>query len=731
MPDVDHVSNDIEDEDVHDASYASSDSEAYAYDSRDEASFDESSFESYDDEESDESFEEEDEEIEPLDFPQPSPERGGGETREAVVSEETRATPNQGFEGDVEEETLAKADDEVGDDMAGIEEERIEEEDRAAADGEEDFGSEEEAEEQTNEDAEAKFRAAGTAAPMLAKSFGSAVREAANGALAAVKPKSAPVEPLVKPDPSDEDATRTYELQMLRIKLLRLASRLKQSPRNTVVAQVIYRLELAEQLKAGKGAQKDPSNASFDRAVALAQQAENESSDADLDFTCTILLLGKSGVGKSAVINSLLGEGSAPSGTADADTTKKVTLIEKKIHGMTLRLIDTPGLQASASDIRYNSAIMNDAKKFTKQHKPDIVLYFDRLDIPSRSDAADLPLLKQITNTLGQAIWFNAIVVLTHAATAPPDGANGQPISYEMYVAQRSHIVQQTIRQAAGDMRLMNPVALRRKSSALPHEPRRRARLAERSSMEAATFIVVLRVQDSHRGQRSVELASGTTKGQQGWPRRHAGTTKGAPASVPPLFLITTRKPRRLMEYDDDGFEDLENEIISGEPSPYDIPADQMEPMPTPKQVSIPAPDPQLPLSFDGDAQGHHYRQLESNQQWACRPIVDAHGWDHETGVEGFSVEHQFVLKDLVPGVVQAQISKDKKDSNFGFEGEMSIPHTRSLISTTGVDIQTVGKDLVYTRAGGDEMEVLRHRQDHRRSLRLSRRRRVGARYKD
>ena len=34
---------------------------------------------------------------------------------------------------------------------------------------------------------------------------------------------------------------------------------------------------------------------------------------------------------------------------------------------MTLRLIDTPGLQASASDIRYNSAIMNDAKKFTKQ----------------------------------------------------------------------------------------------------------------------------------------------------------------------------------------------------------------------------------------------------------------------------------------------------------------------------------------------------------------------------
>jgi hypothetical protein len=29
-----------------------------------------------------------------------------------------------------------------------------------------------------------------------------------------------------------------------------------------------------------------------------------------------------------------------------------------------------------------------------------------------------------------------------------------------MYVAQRSHVVQQMIRQAAGDMRLMNPVSL-------------------------------------------------------------------------------------------------------------------------------------------------------------------------------------------------------------------------------------------------------------------------------
>lgn len=714
-----------------DEAYASSDSEAYAYDSRDELTEGESSFEAYTESEEssfeveeetyDDEYEEEGEDAYE-DFVEETHNQSVGASASVVEETLTTRGPIEGFEGGATreeeeapaavgggferarevEETTRATETAVPMAEAGAEDDRMNEEEEYENEVEaQGVGAGEAAGDDASSESEAaaKFRAAGNAAPMLAKSFASTVREAAGSALAAVKPKAAPVEPLVKPDPSDKDAMRTYELQMLRIKLLRLASRLEQSPRNTVVAQVIYRLELAEQLKAGKGTQKDPSNSSFDRAVALAEQAEKDGSDTDLDFTCTILLLGKSGVGKSAVINSLLGEGSAPSGTSDADSTKKVQLIEKKIHGMTLRLIDTPGLQASASDIRYNSSIMNDAKKFTKTHKPDIVLYFDRLDIPSRSDAADLPLLKQITNTFGQAIWFNAIVVLTHAAAAPPDGANGQPISYEMYVAQRSHIVQQTIRQAAGDMRLMNPVALaenhplcrtnRAGERVLPNGQVWKPQLlllcfASKILTEANALL------NLQADQKAAQASRAGMMGQQ---------------KVPPLpfllsSLITTRKPRRLVEYADDDFEDLENEIISGEPSPYDIPADQMEPLPTPKQVSIPAPDPQLPPSFDGDSSAHHYRQLESNQQWSCRPIVDAHGWDHETGVEGFSVEHQFVLKDQVPGVVQAQISKDKKDSNFGFEGEMSIPHARNLISTTGVDIQTVGKDLVYTARG-------------------------------
>ncbi len=100
-------------------------------------------------------------------------------------------------------------------------------------------------------------------------------------------------------------------------------------------------------------------------------------------------------------------------------------------------------------------------------------------------------------------------------------------------------------------------------------------------------------------------------------------------------------------------------------------------------QVSIPAPDPALPPSFDSDNSGHHYRFLESaNQaraacactacafralssdasphaaQWMVRPIVDAHGWDHESGIEGFSVDKAFIVKKTIPANVSGQVCR-------------------------------------------------------------------------
>lgn len=500
-------------------------------------------------------------------------------------------------------------------------------------------------------------------------------------------------------DPGDKEAMTAAKLQSLRVNLLRIATRLGQSPRNTVVAQVIYRLELAEQLKSGKKQPAAPagrgSTTSFDRAVALAERKEkNEGADSDLGFTCTILLLGKSGTGKSSTINSLLGENTAAADAFRAET-KKVRMVEHKMHGMTLRLIDTPGLQPSSSDISYNSKIMADAKRFTRRHKPDIVLYFDRMDQPARVDLADLPLLKTITATFGASVWFNAIVVLTHGSSAPPDGQNGQPISYEMYFAQRSHVVQQIIRQAAGDMRLMNPVAL-----AENHPMCRTNRAGERVLPNGQVWMPQLLLLCF--ASKILTEANSLLNLQE----QNAKAAKAAAQQqkVPPLpfllsNLITSRKPFKLVGDDDDEYDDA-SDIILGAPSPYDVPKDQQEEMLPPKQVAVPAPDPQLPPSFDGESVGHRYRFLEPTSQWMVRPIVEAHGWDHESGIEGFSVDKGFVVFNKHPGNMSGQLTKDKKDSNVGFEGGVSVHHTKKLVTTTGVDVQTVGKQLAYTARG-------------------------------
>ena len=539
------------------------------------------------------------------------------------------------------------------------------------------------------------------AAPPAAPTPVAAAAAASGGAVVAassvVPPPPEEEEPAI--DPDDKDAKMTADLQKLRVNLLRIATRFGQSPRNTVVAQVIYRLELAEQLKSGKKAagagMGRGQTSSFDKAVLAAEAAERrEGVDSDLGFTCTILLLGKSGVGKSSTINSLLGRDSATASAFDAET-KSVRVIEHKMHGMTLRLIDTPGLQPSASDIQYNSRIMGEAKRFTKKHKPDIVLYFDRMDQPARTDAADLPLLKTITSTFGAAVWFNAIVVLTHGSSAPPDGQNGQPISYEMYFAQRSHVVQQIIRQAAGDPRLMNPVAL-----AENHPMCRTNREGERVLPNGQVWMPQLLLLCF--ASKILTEANALLNLQE----QNAKAAKAAAQQqkVPPLpfllsSLITSRKPLKLEGGDDEDYDEAED-VILGAPSPYDVPKDQQEELIPPKQVAVPAPDPALPPSFDGDNPSHRYRFLEPQSQWMVRPIVEAHGWDHESGIEGFSVDKGFVLRNSIPGQMSGQLTKDKKDSNVGFEGQISIPHTKKLVTTTGVDIQTVGKQLAYTARG-------------------------------
>ncbi|TKY67687.1 Translocase 132 [Spatholobus suberectus] len=590
----------------------------------------------------------------------------------------------------------------------------------------------------------------GRAAPLLEPASRVVQQPRANGTVS--NTQSQQMEDSSSGEAEEHDETRE-KLQMIRVKFLRLAHRLGQTPHNVVVAQVLYRLGLAEQLRGRNGGRVGAF--SFDRASAMAEQLEAAGQE-PLDFSCTIMVLGKTGVGKSATINSIFDEVKFNTSAFHMGT-KKVQDVVGTVQGIKVRVIDTPGLLPSWSDQRSNEKILHSVKHFIKKTPPDIVLYLDRLDMQSR-DFSDMPLLRTITEIFGPSIWFNAIVVLTHAASAPPEGPNGTVSSYDMFVTQRSHVVQQAIRQAAGDMRLMNPVSLVENHSAcrtnragqrvLPNGQvwKPHLLLLSFASKILAEANALLKLQDSPPGKPYTARARAPplpfllstllqSRPQLKLPEEQFGDEdsldddldessesddENEPDDLPPFKPLTKAQVEKLskahkkayfdeLEYREKLFmkKQLKEEkkrrkmMKKMAESAKDLPSDYGENVEEESggaaSVPVPMPDLALPASFDSDNPTHRYRYLDSSNQWLVRPVLETHGWDHDVGYEGLNVERLFVLKDKIPLSFTGQVTKDKKDANIQMEIASSVKHGEGKATSLGFDMQTVGKDLAYT----------------------------------
>ncbi|ESQ50869.1 hypothetical protein EUTSA_v10022525mg [Eutrema salsugineum] len=593
----------------------------------------------------------------------------------------------------------------------------------------------------------------GRAAPLLQPAPRAPQQSRVNGNVSHSQPQQAEDSTTAETDEHDETREK---LQLIRVKFLRLAHRLGQTPHNVVVAQVLYRLGLAEQLRGRNGSRVGAF--SFDRASAMAEQLEAAGQD-PLDFSCTIMVLGKSGVGKSATINSIFDEVKFCTDAFQMGT-KRVQDVEGFVQGIKVRVIDTPGLLPSWSDQSKNEKILNSVKAFIKKNPPDIVLYLDRLDMQSR-DSGDMPLLRTISDVFGPSIWFNAIVGLTHAASVPPDGPNGTASSYDMFVTQRSHVIQQAIRQAAEDMRLMNPISLVENHSAC-----RTNRAGQRVLPNGQVWKPHLLLLSF--ASKILAEANALLKLQDNIPGRpFAARTKAPPLPFLLSSLLQSRPQPKLPEQqygDEEDEDDLDESSDSDEESEYDqlppfkhLTKDQMaklsksqkkqyldemeyrekllmkkqmkeerkrrkmfkkfaaeikdlpneppsdnveEESGGPASVPVPMPDLSLPASFDSDNPTHRYRYLDSSNQWLVRPVLETHGWDHDIGYEGVNAETLFVVNKQIPVSLSGQVTKDKKDANVQLEMASSVKHGEGRSTSLGFDMQTVGKELAYTVRG-------------------------------
>ncbi|CAN6288854.1 unnamed protein product [Urochloa humidicola] len=558
----------------------------------------------------------------------------------------------------------------------------------------------------------------------------------------------------------DENDEIHEKLQMIRVKFLRLAHRFGQTPHNMVVSQVLYRLGLAEQLRRTTA----HGTFSFDRAREMAERLEAAGNE-PLDFSCTILVLGKTGVGKSATINSIFDDTRLDTNAFDSST-RKVQEVVGTVEGIRVKVIDTPGLSSSSLEQHHNQKVLNSVKRLISKNPPDIVLYFDRLDMQSR-DNGDVPLLQTITKVFGASVWFNAIVVLTHAASAPPDGLNGIPLSYEMFVTQRSHVVQQAVRQAAGDIRLMNPVSLVENHAAC-----RTNRAGQRVLPNGQVWkpqLLLLCFASKILAEANVLL-----KLQDSNPVGRLSRTRIPPLPFLLSSLLQSRAPLKLPEEQFGDDDDLEDDSTDDSDSDDDSDYDDLPPFKrltkaqlsklnkaqrkayleeldyreklfyrkqlkeervrckfmkkmaaeastrandfnnseddsnTPTNVAVPMPDMVLPSSFDSDYPSHRYRFLDTPSEWLVRPVLETQGWDHDVGYEGLNVERLFAVKGKVPLSISGQLTKDKKDCSMQMEVASSVKHAEGKTTSLGLDLQSVGKDMAYTIRGESRFKNFR-----------------------
>jgi hypothetical protein len=158
-----------------------------------------------------------------------------------------------------------------------------------------------------------------------------------------------------------------------------------------------------------------------------------------------VLVLGKTGTGKSSTINSILNEKYASKvGALTAEATDDVISFTRTVGEFTLVLIDTPGLLEgdvlSVKNLRKIKTFLKDP-----EHKIDVVMLCERMDM-YRLEPSDWQVFQGISEHLGKDIWQNTILTFTRAGIFnPPDG-----LSYSDFKKLRTSKMLTAIKKSSG-----------------------------------------------------------------------------------------------------------------------------------------------------------------------------------------------------------------------------------------------------------------------------------------
>lgn len=128
----------------------------------------------------------------------------------------------------------------------------------------------------------------------------------------------------------------------------------------------------------------------------------------------TILVTGKTGTGKSALINGLVGEQVAREGAGLKGVTREVEEFKFEKNGIPFSVFDSPGLQDAKVDDADTLKQISDRLVDKCGAEVDLLIYCLNMTT-IRIDNTDVLAIKHLTHGFSAKLWKNAVFVLTFA----------------------------------------------------------------------------------------------------------------------------------------------------------------------------------------------------------------------------------------------------------------------------------------------------------------------------
>ncbi|RCV40116.1 hypothetical protein SETIT_9G025800v2 [Setaria italica] len=525
---------------------------------------------------------------------------------------------------------------------------------------------------------------------------------------------------------TDEEKKIYRKVDLVRIKYMRLIHRLGYDTNHLVPVQVLYRLSLVEGFRRVRMANN---SSELENAWKRALQLEEEGIE-DLEFSCNILVLGKTGVGKSATINSIFGEDKSKT-NAFLPATSSVKEITGVVDGVKFRVIDTPGLGTSAKDEKSNRRVLNSVKRYMKRCPPDIILYVDRIDT-QRQEANSLSLLRAITSVLGLSIWSRTIITLTHSGAAPPEGPS-------VALVENHHLCQ---RNTEGEKVLPDGLTWRRLLLLLCYSKKIIAEIESLSNRRGSSasslgrffqvptlpyfLSCLLRSREHPRSSNDrnagsvdseLDLDELLNEVQEDEEDDYDQLPPFKPLSKSQVAKLSKEQQKLYFDEYDYRTKLLQKKQLKEqvrrfkemkEGNDNDVPSEDGHPDDEYDTDRSPMPDWALPSSFDSDDPVHRYRCLEPTPNLLVRAVNNPEVWDHDCGFDGVSVQHSLDVANKYPASLWVQVNKDKREFTIHMDSSMSVKHGDHASSLAGFDIQTIMDQLAYTLRGETKVKNFR-----------------------